>query len=396
MKKKVLLVTGLVTAIIGTLAGCGTSSSSSTSSGTSSTSEAASKSLAENEVTENGSSGSSESSVVGKKIGFINAGPDDYYAAYGDALVAMAKQYGMDVTEVNSNYSSETELSNCQDLISSGVDAIACITAGAAGSAKTIKTAQDVGVPIFFCVGQPETEEGYSYTGWVSDNYAILAYNIGKYVTKNYSESSGKIALIPGVLGQNTAEAEIVGFNMALEENGFEDAYVTASGNWAAADAIPVVEDLVSSGKDIDVIFACNEEMARGTIQVLEEKKLSEQIAVVSINAKDEGLQWVSEGKVSATISDCPNRDADLCVQQMVAYFTGQDYEKSLNIANDVEITKDSIDQAMPGDLDKYEQARKDGTIQYELSYYEEQAEKNADLFTAFDENTRKYIDEHN
>ena len=98
--------------------------------------------------------------LEGKTIGFINAGPDDYYAAFGDALVVLAKANGAEVIELNSNYSSETELANCQDLIVKGVDAIAVITAGAAGSAATIKAANDAGVPIFFIVGQPEVEEG--------------------------------------------------------------------------------------------------------------------------------------------------------------------------------------------------------------------------------------------
>ena len=80
--------------------------------------------------------------LEGKTIGFINAGPDDYYAAFGDALVVLAKANGAEVIELNSNYSSETELANCQDLIVKGVDAIAVITAGAAGSAATIKAAK--------------------------------------------------------------------------------------------------------------------------------------------------------------------------------------------------------------------------------------------------------------
>src|SRR5208337_3751145 len=77
----------------------------------------------------------------GKTIGFVNAGPDDYYAQFGKSLVAVAKSYGMNVVEVNSNYKPEKELANVQDLIAKGVDAIAVITAGAAGSAKSIKAA---------------------------------------------------------------------------------------------------------------------------------------------------------------------------------------------------------------------------------------------------------------
>lgn len=333
--------------------------------------------------------------LEGKTIGFINAGPDDYYAAFGDALVVLAKANGAEVIELNSNYSSETELANCQDLIVKGVDAIAVITAGAAGSAATIKAANDAGVPIFFIVGQPEVEEGTAYQGWVSDNYIMIGYEIGQWVAKNYPESSGKIALVPGVFGQNTAEGEIVGFNMGLTEAGMEECYVTASGEWAAAKAIPAVEDLIASGRDIDVIFACNEEMARGTIQVLEENGLNEQIAVVSINGKEEGWGWLTEGKMMATGMDCPILDADLSVQQMVRYFNGEEYEVDLQIKPSNILTKDNLDVAIPWVMDDYLAAREAGVFTWDLAAYEEAYRANTELFEQFQANLVAYLAEN-
>lgn len=333
--------------------------------------------------------------LQGKKIGFINAGADDYYAAFGDALVYFAKQQGAEVTELNSNYSSETELANCQDLIAKGVDAIAVITAGAAGSAATIKAANEAGIPIFFTVGQPEVDEGNAYQGWVSDNYIMIGYMMGQWVAENYPEANGKIALVPGVFGQNTAEGEIVGFNMGLTEAGMEECYVTASGEWSAAKAIPAVEDLIASGRDIDLIFACNEEMARGTIQVLEEKGLTDEIKVVSINGKEEGWGWLQEGKMMATGMDCPILDSDLCVQQMVRYFNGEDYVVSLMIKPSHILTKDNLDVSIPWVIEDYQVARDAGQFESDLAVYEKAYNENIDLFAQFQANLDEYLATH-
>ena len=54
--------------------------------------------------------------VKGKTIGFVNAGPDDYYAKVGSAIKAIATGYGMNYVEVNSDYKPEKELANVQDL----------------------------------------------------------------------------------------------------------------------------------------------------------------------------------------------------------------------------------------------------------------------------------------
>ena len=117
--------------------------------------------------------------VKGKTIGFINAGPDDYYAQFGKTLKAVAETYGMNVIEVNSDYKPEKELANVQDLAAKGVDAIAVITAGAAGSAASIKAANDANIPIFFIAGKPELPPGGDLTGHVTDNFVILGYQIG-------------------------------------------------------------------------------------------------------------------------------------------------------------------------------------------------------------------------
>ena len=331
--------------------------------------------------------------LSGKTLGFINAGPDDYYAAFGNALKALAEVYGIEVIELNSNYSSEQELANCQDLIMKGVDAIACITAGAAGSAATIQLANEAEVPIFFIVGQPETAEGSEYQGWVSDSYAMIGYAVGQWVAENYPDAKDKIVMIPGYFGQGTAEAEIVGFQLALDEAGLGEAYITASSEWQATKTLPIVQDLVASGRDFDVIFACNEETARGVIQVFEEQNVTDK-ALVSINGKEEGWQWMIDGTMMATGMDCPSLDADLSLQQIICYWSGEDYVKDLQIKPTTVLTKDNLEKAIPYVIEDYLTAREAGTFEYELSYYEEQYEANKDLFAEFDAKVAEYMAE--
>ena len=105
------------------------------------------------------------------------------------SLVAVAKSYGMNVVEVNSNYKPEKELANVQDLIAKGVDAIAVITAGAAGSAKSVEAANHAHVPIFFIAGKPDVPAGGAFQGHVTDNFVIMGYKIGQWVAKHYPKA---------------------------------------------------------------------------------------------------------------------------------------------------------------------------------------------------------------
>ena len=260
----------------------------------------------------------------------------------------------MKVVEVNSDYKPEKELANVQDLVAKGVDAIAVITAGAAGSAASIKAASDAKVPIFFIAGKPEIQSGTDLTGHVTDNFVILGYLLGQWVAKNYPNA--KCAEIPGFLGQGPAEGQIVGFQMALDEAKMGECKVLKSSEWQSDKAIPIMQDLIASGTPFDVLFAANGETARGVIQVLNEQNVKGK-TVVSINGKEDEWQWLKDGKEAATVPNPPSLNADLSVQQIVRHLSGEKFQKYLQIMPSLVLTKDNIGQAVPWDTDNYMKA---------------------------------------
>jgi ribose transport system substrate-binding protein len=328
--------------------------------------------------------------LTGVKIGFVNAGPDDYYAQFGNTFKAIAKTYGIEVTELNSDYKPEKELANVQDLIAKGVEAIAVITAGAAGSATTIEAANAAKVPIFFIAGRPETKAGTSLTGHVTDNFVIMGYQIGKWVAKNYPGSKG--VFIPGFLGQGPAEGEIVGTELALAENKMPKLFFTKSSEWQRTLAIPIAQDLIASGREFDILYACNEETAAGVIQVFEENNIKDKI-IVSFNGKEEGWVWLKSGKMAATSPNPPSLNADLCVQQIVRHLTGKSFVQYLQIMPWDVLTKENLSQAIPWITKDYLAGRAANKFKWSLEYYETQYNKNKKMFEDFDKKFLEYME---
>lgn len=325
-----------------------------------------------------------------KVVGFINAGPDDYYAQFGDAFKKIADLYGLKVIEVNSEYSPEKELANVQDMIAKKVDAIAVITASAAGSASSVTTAQDAGIPIFFIAGKPVLDPGTELTGHVSDNYVMIAYMLGQWVSKNYPDA--KCAMIPGFLGQGPAEAEIVGFQMALEEAGMKPAKILASGEWQRSVTIPIIQDFIASGEDFDVLFAGNEEMAYGAVQVFDELGVKDKI-VISNNGKEDGWPLLEDGSLTAVGLDPPSLSADLCVQQIVHYLNGEKFETYLEIKPSLILTKDNLSEAIPWKMDSYLKKRAENGFVWKLEDYEKSYIQNKEDFEKFNAAVQEYME---
>ena len=330
--------------------------------------------------------------LKGKTIGFVNAGPDDYYAKVGSAVKAIAATYGMNYVEVNSDYKPEKELANVQDLAAKGVDAIMVITAGAAGSAASVKAANDANIPIFFIAGMPQINPGNSIQGHVTDNFAMLGYLLGQWVVKNHP--GAKCVEIPGFLGQGPAEGQIVGFQMALDEAKQGTCTVLKSGEWQSDKSIPIAQDLISAGTPFDVIFGANGETVRGILQVFNEQNVTGK-SVVSVNGKEDEWAWIKDGKEAASVPNPPSLNADLAVQQVVAYLTKQPYEKDLQIVPASVLDKDNVAAAIPWATDTYMAGRATNTFKWDLPYYEAAYQKMKDTFAQFDKNVTAYMNAH-
>ncbi|MBE0601155.1 MAG: sugar ABC transporter substrate-binding protein, partial [Firmicutes bacterium] len=330
--------------------------------------------------------------VTGKTVYFINAGPDDYYAQFGDAFKAIGEAVGLTIKELNSDYNPEQELANVQDAISAGADAIAVITAGAAGSAASIAAANDANVPIFFIAGRPELQEGTELNGHVTDNFVMMGYMVGKWVAENYPEA--QCVNIPGFLGQGPAEGEIVGFDMALEEAGMKPAIMTKSSEWQRTLAIPITQDLIASGQEFDVVFACNEETYFGVKQVFEELGITDKV-LVSNNGKDDVWPDLVSGELAATVPNPPSLNADICIQQIIRYFNGEDFVRYLQIKPPFVLTGENVGQAIPWTVSDYLAGRAANTFQWDLAAYEAAFEENKDEFAAFDAKLAEYLDAH-
>lgn len=307
--------------------------------------------------------------LSGKEIAFINCGPDDYYARYGEVLAAVAELYGWTVTELNSDYSTETELANVQDMIAKGVDAIIIIAVNFEAAAEACIAANEADIPIFFfgTSGNFDPSTGAVATGAITFNSYSLGYQVGKYIGENYPDVK-TCAYVEGIIGSGSNEDQIEGFVKALAEYGIE-AFSAGTGNYAKADAIPVVEDLLTSGREFDAIYSINDEMGSAIVQVFEENGVSDKV-IVSTNGKEMCWEWLENDIIQADSANPPTLAADLIIQTLVKYFQGEEYTEFVRVFCTDVLTKENVGSAIPWDYEDYMAARAAGEFEYSIDYY--------------------------
>ena len=142
-----------------------------------------------------------------------------------------------------------------------------------------------------------------------------------------YASGAKLFPQIQGALGQGIAEFHSQGFAEALEKAGRDDVELVfqQTANWTRADAISITEDVISSGKDFNLIFVHNEDMCAGVVSVLEENDLLGKVSVVTLNGSPDGIQMIKDGKVLATCANPPSYVGGDVVGQIIDYFDGEE-----------------------------------------------------------------------
>ena len=277
-------------------------------------------------------------------IGYVLAGPDDYYNVSAEVVRLYAEKQGWNMTVLNSEYTPEKEIANFEDLISMGVDGIMCIAANNESVQTAADLAAEAGIPTVFISSGPAE----NYTAFVTGNWAYMGHEHAKYLNENMPDA--KVALVAGVAGQDIATLITDAFKADFKG----EIVAEKDCNWSRSEAMDYTQDLISSGEEIDVIFTYNDEMAAGAQQALEEAGYAPgEILIASNNGKPIGIEMIKDGWISLDIECAPTTEAYMGALAMQAILDGKEVNQDIyNMA--IDVTADTIDDAVTWDPQEF------------------------------------------
>ena len=119
----------------------------------------------------------------------------------------------------------------------------------------------------------------------------------------------GRIVELQGTPGSAPANDRRKSFGDAIAKYPELKIIDSQSGDFRRTGGKEVMEAFIKKhGKDIDILYAHNDDMALGAVQAIEEAGLKpgKDIIIVSIDAVREGVQAVVDGKINCTVECNP------------------------------------------------------------------------------------------
>jgi len=163
----------------------------------------------------------------------------------------------------------DEQLSAAQQFITDGVDYLLISAAETTGWDAVLASAQENGIPVFLFDRMIDCDESLYEAAVVSDmaNQGKLA--VEWLIAQNLPEY--KVIHIQGAMGSDAQIGRTGALDKQVAENENWQIVVQQTATWDEAEAKKIVEAVINSKEDFNIIYAENDGMARGAVAALDE-----------------------------------------------------------------------------------------------------------------------------
>ncbi|MBO4425667.1 MAG: ABC transporter substrate-binding protein [Clostridiales bacterium] len=209
------------------------------------------------------------------KVGIINNDPNEsgYRTANdNDMKATFTEENGYDASFFYSLKNDE-QIAAAQQFIQDDVDYLLISAAGTSGWDSVLTDAQTAGIQVILFDRTIDADESLYVASIVSDMYKEGENSIDWLASQGLDEY--KVIHIQGVMGS----AAQIGRSAALDEmvasNDNWTIVTQQTAEWNAETAEQIVQAVIDSGEDFNVIYAENDDMAKGAVAALDKANIS-------------------------------------------------------------------------------------------------------------------------
>ena len=264
MKKKVLSIILTATMILG-LTACG-SKQTANAGGDAAAPEAASEAAPE------AASEAGSGDLI--KVGIINNDPNEsgYRTENDKDLKEMFTEANGYEASFAYSLKNDEQITAAQKFIQDGVDYLLLSAADTAGWDSVLKDAQDAGIRVILFDRTIDADPSLYEASIVSDMAKEGQTAVDWLKGQNLSEY--KIIHIQGVMGSAAQQGRSGALDNAVASDGWT-LVTQQTAEWNAEKAQQIVQSVIDSGESFNVIYAENDDMAKGAVAALDKANIS-------------------------------------------------------------------------------------------------------------------------
>jgi len=271
--------------------------------------------------------------TIGFSISTLN---NPFFVSLKDGAEKAAKEAGVTLNVVDAQDKTSKQISDIEDLIQKKVSVILINPTDSAAVVSAVESANKANIPV---ITVDRASNGGKVVAHIASDNVKGGSMAADYIMKALN-NKGNLVELQGIAGTSAARDRGKGFHNVVD--GKADIKVVASqpADFDRAKGLTVMENILQGNKDIQAVFAHNDEMALGAVSALQAAGRSN-ILVVGFDATDDAIKAVKDGKMAATVAQKPELIGKTALETAMKVAKGEKVDANIPVALDL-ITKDN------------------------------------------------------
>jgi galactofuranose transport system substrate-binding protein len=242
-------------------------------------------------------------------IGFSQIGAESgWRTAETESIQSEAKKRGIDLKFSDAQQKQENQIKALRAFVAQKVDAIILAPVVETGWEPVLREVKRAKIPVILVDRGLKVSDPSLYTTLIASDFVAEGRMAGEWLAKKLN-NQGNIVELQGTAGSAPANDRRKGFAEAIQKSPGLKIIKSQSGDFTRAKGKEVMEAfLKAEGKNIQAVYAHNDDMALGAIQAIEEAgfKPGKDIIIVSIDGVKGAFEAMVAGKLNCTVECNP------------------------------------------------------------------------------------------
>ncbi|MFD0265355.1 ABC transporter substrate-binding protein [Streptomyces sp. NPDC127106] len=293
--------------------------------------------------------GSSDGKLV---LGFAQVGAESgWRTANTKSVREAAEKAGVTLKFSDAQQKQENQIKAIRTFIQQKVDVIAFSPVVESGWDTVLKEAKNAGIPVILTDRAVDSQDTSLYRTFLGSDFVKEGQEAGKWLVKEYQGTSEPVNVVElqGTTGSAPANDRKAGFADAIKGDPKFKVVDSQTGDFTRAKGKEVMQAFLKSHKDIDVLYAHNDDMALGAIQAIEEagRKPGTDIKVISVDGIKDAFVAMQEKKINVVV-ECNPLLGDQLMELAKKVAAGESVPRRIEVKEGV-FTQDQAAAALPG-----------------------------------------------
>ncbi len=262
-------------------------------------------------------------------LGYAQVGKEsEWRVANTKSIKEAARKFGIDLVFVDAKQRQENQIAVIRSFIARKVDVIAFSPIVESGWDDVLNEAKAAGIPVILTDRSVDIRDDSLWVTFMGSDFVEEGRRAGRWLVQHLNaDKPVKIAELQGTIGSAPAIDRKKGFEEVLKDHPNYKIILSEGGDFTVEGGRDVMRKFLRErGKEINVLFAHNDDMALGAIQAIREYGIvpGKDIVIVSVDASRGAFQAMIAGTLNCTV-ECNPLLGDQLMKAVKDYMSGKE-----------------------------------------------------------------------